>query len=193
MGAKPPGENNWWVAKLYTAEFTRQIAPIRSRHAGSRRRDLHTVLTTEHGLRSLHGLQIAVPRWSPDGKQIAFIGGLMCDQGSTGGDVYVVPCDRRRARGCHPESPERPPTKSGDNDHSLGFIEDRRGTATSPLSTGTTEKKDPVLTVPSLGEVQSGGGPIKDAVSSSTPDGDSLRPQSLRASAPEVWTRTLTV
>jgi dipeptidyl aminopeptidase/acylaminoacyl peptidase len=39
----------------------------------------------------LHGLQIAVPRWSPDGKEIAFIGGLMSDQGSTGGDVWVVP------------------------------------------------------------------------------------------------------
>jgi dipeptidyl aminopeptidase/acylaminoacyl peptidase len=38
----------------------------------------------------LHGLQIAVPRWSPDGKQIAFIGGLMSDQGVTGGDVWVV-------------------------------------------------------------------------------------------------------
>ena len=38
----------------------------------------------------LHGLQIAVPRWSPDGKTIAFIGGLMSDQGSTGGDVWIV-------------------------------------------------------------------------------------------------------
>ncbi len=39
----------------------------------------------------LHGLQIAVPRWSPDGKAIAFIGGLMSDQGVTGGDVWIVP------------------------------------------------------------------------------------------------------
>jgi dipeptidyl aminopeptidase/acylaminoacyl peptidase len=40
---------------------------------------------------SLHGLQIAVPRWAPDGQQIAFIGGLMSDQGSTGGDLYLMP------------------------------------------------------------------------------------------------------
>ena len=33
---------------------------------------------------------MAVPRFSPDGKKIAFIGGLMSDQGSTGGDVWVV-------------------------------------------------------------------------------------------------------
>jgi dipeptidyl aminopeptidase/acylaminoacyl peptidase len=38
----------------------------------------------------LHGLQIAVPRWSPDGKSIAFIGGLMSDQGSTGGDLWII-------------------------------------------------------------------------------------------------------
>jgi Tol biopolymer transport system component len=38
-------------------------------------------------------LQIAVPRWSPDGKAIAFIGGLMSDQGATGGDVWIVSAD----------------------------------------------------------------------------------------------------
>ena len=39
----------------------------------------------------LHGLQLAVPRWSPNGSQIGFISGLMSDQGSTGGDIYVIP------------------------------------------------------------------------------------------------------
>jgi len=32
-----------------------------------------------------------VPRWSPDGKTIAFIGGLMSDEGANGGDVFTVP------------------------------------------------------------------------------------------------------
>ena len=35
--------------------------------------------------------QLAEPRWSPDGSEIAYIGGLMSDQGVTGGDLYVVP------------------------------------------------------------------------------------------------------
>ncbi len=35
-------------------------------------------------------LQIAVPHWSPDGKNIAFIGGLMSDEGFTGGDIFMV-------------------------------------------------------------------------------------------------------
>jgi dipeptidyl aminopeptidase/acylaminoacyl peptidase len=75
VAANPPGENNWWVAKLYTqalgAEPQAIFAPAEA--AGP-----------------MHGLQIAVPRWSPDGKSIAFIGGLMSDQGSTGGDVWLI-------------------------------------------------------------------------------------------------------
>jgi dipeptidyl aminopeptidase/acylaminoacyl peptidase len=76
--AKPPGENNWWVAKLYRSEYM-----------GDQKPTMVVDPNTVSG--PLHGLQIAVPRFSPDGKQIAFIGGLMSDQGSTGGDLYVVP------------------------------------------------------------------------------------------------------
>jgi len=75
IAADPPGENNWWVAKLYTQVLTGPAVPI---------------LAPAEVAGPLHGLQIAVPRWSPDGKAIAFIGGLMSDQGSTGGDVWLV-------------------------------------------------------------------------------------------------------
>ncbi|MGA9669842.1 MAG: S9 family peptidase [Terracidiphilus sp.] len=75
VAADPPGENNWWVAKLYTQ--TLGAAPT-------------AILAPATVSGPLHGLQIAVPRWSPDGKAIAFIGGLMSDQGSTGGDVWIV-------------------------------------------------------------------------------------------------------
>jgi dipeptidyl aminopeptidase/acylaminoacyl peptidase len=37
------------------------------------------------------GLQIAEPHWSPDGRSIAFIGGLMSDEAIVGGDIYSVP------------------------------------------------------------------------------------------------------
>ncbi|HET6724582.1 MAG TPA: S9 family peptidase [Gammaproteobacteria bacterium] len=76
IAAPPPGENNWWVAKLYTQKTRKGNARLIV--------DPNTV----HG--SLHGLQIALPRFSPDGSRIAFIGGLMSDQGATGGDIYVV-------------------------------------------------------------------------------------------------------
>jgi dipeptidyl aminopeptidase/acylaminoacyl peptidase len=77
VAANPPGENNWWVAQLYTEDIA----------AGQPK----SILDTTKISGSLHGLQIAVPRWSPDGSRIAFIGGLMSDQGSTGGDVYLIP------------------------------------------------------------------------------------------------------
>jgi len=77
VAANPPGENNWWVAQLYTQDI-----------GGGQPK---SILDTMKVSGSLHGLQIAVPRWSPDGSQIAFIGGLMSDQGSTGGDIYLIP------------------------------------------------------------------------------------------------------
>jgi dipeptidyl aminopeptidase/acylaminoacyl peptidase len=77
VAANPPGENNWWVAQLYTEEI-----------AGGQPK---SILDTNKVQGPLHGLQIAVPRWSPDGSRIAFIGGLMSDQGATGGDVYLIP------------------------------------------------------------------------------------------------------
>jgi dipeptidyl aminopeptidase/acylaminoacyl peptidase len=92
IAADPPGENNWWVAKLYTEPIvwsrikfeagvvTRSVTGLAPR----------VVLDPSKVAGPLHGLQIAVPRWSPDGKRIAFIGGLMSDQGSTGGDVWIV-------------------------------------------------------------------------------------------------------
>jgi dipeptidyl aminopeptidase/acylaminoacyl peptidase len=80
VAADPPGENNWWVAKLYI-----QALPT------SGMGEAKAILTPETVDGPLHGLQIAVPRWSPDGKVIAFIGGLMSDQGSTGGDVWIMP------------------------------------------------------------------------------------------------------
>jgi dipeptidyl aminopeptidase/acylaminoacyl peptidase len=78
VAAPPPGENNWWVAQLYTASATADAQPT-------------SIVNPQTASGSLHGLQIAVPRWSPDGARISFIGGLMSDQGSTGGDVYLVP------------------------------------------------------------------------------------------------------
>lgn len=78
IAAEPPGENNWWVAKLYT-----QVVGAEPK----------AILATAEVPGALHGLQIAVPRWSPDGKAIAFIGGLMSDQGSTGGDVWIIASD----------------------------------------------------------------------------------------------------
>jgi dipeptidyl aminopeptidase/acylaminoacyl peptidase len=63
------GDNNWWVARLYGFD--------------ARTGEARTLYTPP--------LQIATPRVSPDGRNVAFIAGLMSDFRSTGGAVYVVP------------------------------------------------------------------------------------------------------
>jgi dipeptidyl aminopeptidase/acylaminoacyl peptidase len=78
VAATPPGDNNWWIAKLL----------VQDAQPGAAARTVVDPAATQG---SLHGLQLALPRWSPDGQRIAFIGGLMSDQGATGGDIYSVP------------------------------------------------------------------------------------------------------
>jgi dipeptidyl aminopeptidase/acylaminoacyl peptidase len=77
VAAPPPGDNNWWISKLYVQAAQPNASRV-------------TVVDPNTVSGPLHGLQIALPRWSPDGSHIAFIGGLMSDQGFTGGDIYNV-------------------------------------------------------------------------------------------------------
>jgi dipeptidyl aminopeptidase/acylaminoacyl peptidase len=76
------GNNNWWVARLDGIDATTGAAREIAKPA----------------------VQIAQPRWSPDGGQIAFIGGLMSDQGSTGGDLFTVPATGGVARNITPNA-----------------------------------------------------------------------------------------
>jgi len=67
--AKGDGDNNWWIAELdhvdlATGALARIAAP----------KD-----------------QLNYPSISPDGKQVAYIGGIMSDFGSVGGDLWLVP------------------------------------------------------------------------------------------------------
>lgn len=74
------GDANWYVARLYRID------------AGSGQ------MTEIYNPK----LQIAEPRVSPDGKNVAFIEGLMSDEGSTGGDVFVVSVAGGKARNLTP-------------------------------------------------------------------------------------------
>ncbi len=67
--AKGNGDNNWWVATLGHVD------------AGS------------GALRVLAApkMQLTMPQVSADGKTVAYIGGLMSDFGSVGGDIFTVP------------------------------------------------------------------------------------------------------
>jgi len=176
VAAPPPGENTWWVAKLYTTENFDVLAckPCPSNSSGCKSTCTQTIVTPKIVLDTqkipgpLHGLQIAVPRWSPDGKRIAFIGGLMSDQGSTGGDVYVIdakpgatPID------ITPNIDGTPTYEAWLDDDTIGMVEDRRGHLLLPDYTVSTRSHKPNADGSSddLGEITLSGGPIKNAIS----------------------------
>ena len=71
--APGPGDNNWWIAQIYTINSEKGNAT------------------------SIYKpwFQVATPRWSPDGKSIAFIEGLMSDEGFHGGDLFTMSAEGR--------------------------------------------------------------------------------------------------
>jgi dipeptidyl aminopeptidase/acylaminoacyl peptidase len=147
IAANPPGENTWWIAQLY-------VSPL-----GGQPKVIFDPNTTKS---ELHGLQIAVPRYSPDGKKIALIGGLMSDQGSTGGDVWVVNADGTgSAMDVTPKIDGTPCFEAWLSDKEIGFVEDRRGHTWTVDYDVATKKQ---IAAKDLGEVVIGGGQIKDAV-----------------------------
>jgi dipeptidyl aminopeptidase/acylaminoacyl peptidase len=76
VGTAAPGDgdNNWWIAKLYAFDAKSGAGTVIYAPANPRQ-------------------QLADPRVSRDGKRVSFIGGIMSDFGSTGGDAFVLPLD----------------------------------------------------------------------------------------------------
>jgi len=66
--ANGEGDDNWWTAQLFRVEVEsgREVSIFQPR------------------------LQIASPKWSPDGSSIAFIGGLMSDFIAPGGELFLL-------------------------------------------------------------------------------------------------------
>jgi dipeptidyl aminopeptidase/acylaminoacyl peptidase len=69
--AQGNGDNNWWIATLG--------------HVDAASGRLRVIAAPQ--------MQMNMPRVAPDGRTVAFIGGLMSDFGSVGGDVYTVPLE----------------------------------------------------------------------------------------------------
>ncbi len=193
IAAAPPGENNWWIAALYTQSLPDTLSHLQSDsmlHSGPPDDGPHVIVDTAKITGPLHGLQIAVPRWSPDGKQIAFIGGLMSDQGSTGGDLYTVSAAGGQPTDVTPNIDGTPVFETWINNNTLGFVEDRRG-HTLLVDWNVSRKAVEPNSTRDLGEVSVGGGPIKAAVSFSPAKGGTIAfTEQGFTQAPEVWTAT---
>jgi dipeptidyl aminopeptidase/acylaminoacyl peptidase len=69
--AQGNGDNNWWIATLG--------------HVDAATGRLRVIAAPK--------MQMNMPHVAPDGRTVAFIGGLMSDFGSVGGDVYTVPLE----------------------------------------------------------------------------------------------------
>jgi len=169
VAAPPPGENNWWVAKMYTE-------PVGGEPSA--------VLDPQTVSGSLHGLQIAVPRWSPDGRQIAFIGGLMSDQGSTGGDLYVMPAAGGEPKDVMPGRTASPSWFVWLDDHQVGISEIKGGASHLFVYDIASQQESTEYNLTLPGGV-SGGGLMMSVATSNTNDIALVR--SSFENPPEVW------
>ena len=78
--AKGDGDNNWWIATLDRVDLASgTLTPITAPKD-----------------------QLNYPRMSPDGNAVAYIGGIMSDFGSVGGDLWLVPATGGAARNLTP-------------------------------------------------------------------------------------------
>jgi len=123
VAAPGPADNNWWIAQLYVLDI-----------ASRRMESLY---------RPPKERQLALPRWSPDGNHIAFIGGIMSDEGFTGGDIFLLPSKGGEPRNLTPNRPASPNGISWQSDGRMVFTEAVDGggaVSTLDLATGQTER-----------------------------------------------------
>ena len=120
--APPPGDDNWYIAELYTQAVTESEG--------------HSIYRPK--------FQMALPRWSPDGKSIAFIAGLMSDEGATGGEIYLLPSIGGEPRDLTPDRKSSPVWFQFASSDTLLFTEYEGGSiaiSTLDLRSGKTDTK----------------------------------------------------
>jgi dipeptidyl aminopeptidase/acylaminoacyl peptidase len=165
IAAPGEGDNNWYIAQI-------------------------CLLPASGGaLKSIYKppLQIAVPRWSPDGAHIAFIGGLMSDEGATGGDIFVIPAAGGEARNVTPQIPASPSWLAWQSPERILFterIDGDSGIATVDLSSGNISqlwKSGETITTGGWGELD---------ISVSADRAKSAVIRHSAAMPPEIWAGT---
>ena len=114
------GDANWWIARLYVVNA--QTGQMREIYKPT--------------------LQLADPLVSPDGKNVAFIEGLMSDAGLTGGEIHVVPIAGGSARNLTPTSKTSPSAIAWTSPDLIAFaqnVDGNSGFATVSASRGAVQ------------------------------------------------------
>jgi dipeptidyl aminopeptidase/acylaminoacyl peptidase len=158
------GDNNWYIAQVYTI-------PV----AGGEMKSIYKPPTDS---------QIAIPVWSPDGKSIAFISGIMSDEPAVGGDIFILPAEGGEAKNITPGMKASASWLTWlHNGGRILFGEDvdgESGIATVDVASGNIET---LTRVP--GQLTAGGGGT--AVSLSDDGNSSAVIRQSLAHPPEVW------
>lgn len=121
IAAHGSGDANWYVAHLY--------------HVDARSHDMRAIYVPK--------LQIAEPHVSPDGKQVAFIEGLMSDEGSVGGEIFTVPLSGGTVRNLTPKINSSPSTLAWTSADRILFgenVDGKSGFASVQASGGAVQK-----------------------------------------------------
>jgi dipeptidyl aminopeptidase/acylaminoacyl peptidase len=95
------GDANWYIAHLYRIE--------------AQSGEMHDLYAPKW--------QIADPQVSPDGKNVAFLEGLMSDEGVTGGDVYVISAAGGSARNLTPQIKSSPSSLTWNSAEQITFTQ----------------------------------------------------------------------
>lgn len=107
IAAHGAGDANWYIARIYRIDT-----------AGG---EMHEIYKPK--------LQIADARISPDGKTVAFIEGLMSDEGSTGGEIFLVPITGGAARNVTPDIQSSPSSLTWTGTDRITFAENVDGSS----------------------------------------------------------------
>ena len=120
IAAHGNGDANWWVARLY--------------QVNAKSGEMREIYKPE--------LQIANARVSPDGKNVAFVEGLMSDAGLNGGEIHVVPTAGGPSRNLTPNSKTSPSALAWSSPDLIIFaqnVDGNSGFGTVSLNTGAMQ------------------------------------------------------
>jgi dipeptidyl aminopeptidase/acylaminoacyl peptidase len=162
IAAHGNGDNNWYIANLYTLDAgpLGLMKPIYK-----------------------PPLQIANPAWSPDGKKIAFIAGLMSDEPSVGGDVYTIPATGGEATNLTPDMKATANSLAWTPEGNIVFGETIEGDAAAAIVDPASGRIDPLW----RGQEQVSAGPWGTNVSLAHDGKTSAIIRSSLGDPPEIW------